>query len=121
MHIAIVSTWGPTDTTRATLPFLHAKAAREQGDSVTLMLMHDAVLLAHQDLAQDIVPFGPPALGPIFEGLAADPEVTILVCKPCVSVRRIPEEALHKDTALASVGDYHRAIRENNAVVANYG
>lgn len=121
MHLAIATTWGPTDTTRATIPFLHAKAAREQGDSVTLMLLHDAVLLAHRDLAQDIRACGPPPLGPIFEELAADPEVSILVCKPCLSVRRIDENALHVHTRPATMGDYHRVIRENNATVSNYG
>lgn len=121
MHIAIASTWGPTDTTRATLPFLHARAAREQGDSVTLMLLHDAVLLAKQDLAHEIVACGPPALGPIFDELAADPEVTVLVCKPCADARRFGEGELHRDTRLATMGDYHRAIREHNATVANYG
>ena len=121
MHIAIATTWGPTDTTRATLPFLHAKAAREQGDSVTLMLLHDAVLLAKGDTAQDIVAFGPPALGPIFEELTADPEVTVIVCTPCVKVRRIGEADLHANTRLGTMGDFHQAIRENNATVANYG
>ncbi len=121
MHIAIASSWGPTDTTRATLPFLHAKAAREQGDTVTLMLVHDAVLLAVGDMAQDIRACGPPALGPVFDELAADPEVNVLVCTPCYRVRRLAEADLHPNTALATMGDYHRAIRENSATVANYG
>ncbi len=121
MHIAMASSWGPTDTTRATLPFLHAKAAREQGDGVTLMLVHDAVLLAVKDLAQDIHACGPPALGPIFEELAQDPEVAILVCKPCLEVRRFSGEELHPQTRVATMGDYHHAIRENDATVANYG
>jgi tRNA 2-thiouridine synthesizing protein D len=121
MHLAIASTWGPTDTTRATLPFLHAKAAREQGDGVTIMLLHDASLLAVKDMAHDIHACGPPALGPIFDELAADPEVTILVCKPCLLARRAAEADLHEGTKLASMGDYHRAIREKSATVSNYG
>jgi tRNA 2-thiouridine synthesizing protein D len=121
VHIAIASTWGPTDTTRATLPFLHAKAAREQGDGVTIMLLHDATLLAVRDTAQEVRAFGPPALGPVFDELAADPEVTILVCKPCLVARRVAEGDLHEGTQLASMGDYHRAIRERGATVANYG
>lgn len=121
MHLAIASTYGPTDPTRATIPFLHARAAREQGDGVTIMLLHDAVLLAHGDSAQDIHAFGPPALGPIFEELASDGEVTILVCKPCHTVRRLEESRLHAGARLATMGDYHRAIREHSATVANYG
>ncbi len=121
MHLAIASTWGPTDTTRATLPFLHARAAREQGDSVTLMLLHDAVLLAVGDLAHEIRACGPPELGPIFDALVADPEVTVIACKPCVVARRITEDQLHEGVRLGTMGDYHRAIRENQATVSNYG
>lgn len=121
MHIAIASTWGPTDTTRATLPFLHARAAREQGDDVTLMLLHDAVLLARDGVAEQIVAFGPPALGPVFAELAGDDRVEILVCKPCVMVRQFGEAELRPGTRLATMGDYHKAIRDNGATVANYG
>ncbi|MCK8515843.1 DsrE family protein [Methylonatrum kenyense] len=121
MHLAIASTYGPTDPTRATVPFLHARAAREQGDAVTIMLLHDAVLLAHGDSAQDIRAFGPPPLGAIFEELAADPNVTLLVCKPCHTVRRLEESRLHAGARLATMGDFHRAIRENGATVSNYG
>jgi tRNA 2-thiouridine synthesizing protein D len=46
MHFAISSTWGPTDPTRAMLPFIFAASALQAGDRATLMLFHDAVLLA---------------------------------------------------------------------------
>jgi tRNA 2-thiouridine synthesizing protein D len=121
MHLAIASTWGPTDTTRATLPFLHAKAAREQGDTVTIMLLHDAVLLAVKDMAHDVRACGPPALGPIFDALAADRDVKLLVCQPCLAARRIAESDLHEGARVAAMGDYHRDIRENDGVIANYG
>lgn len=121
MHLATASTWGPTDPTRATLPFLHARAAREQGDEVTIMLLHDAVLLGVEGVADDIVACGPPALGPIMEELLADSAVTLLVCKPCVTVRRITEGDLRSGVQLATMGDYHRVIREQNAAVSNYG
>lgn len=121
MHLAMAASWGPTDPTRATLPFLHARAAREQGDSVTLMLLHDAVLLAVDGLAQDITAFGPPPLGPIFDELVGDADVELLACKPCVDVRRIAPEQLHSGVRLATMGDYHRAIREHGAIVSNYG
>lgn len=121
MHLATATTWGPTDPTRATLPFLHARAAREQGDEVTIMLLHDAVLLGVKDLANDIAAVGPPALGPIMDELLADSGVTVLACKPCVTVRRIAEGDLRPGVEQATMGDFHRAIRENNATVSNYG
>lgn len=121
MHLAIASTWGPTDTTRATLPFLHARAAREQGDSVTIMLLHDAVILAVADQAHEIQACGPPALGPIFDELAQDEQVDLIACTPCLKARRIDEARIHEAVRLGTMGDYHRDIRENNATVSNYG
>lgn len=121
MHLAMACSWGPTDPTRATLPFLHARAAREQGDSVTIMLVHDAVMLGVHGIAERIQAFGPPALGPIFDALMEDSEVELMVCKPCVEVRAIAEAQLHPGARLATMGDYHRVIRERDATVSNYG
>ena len=46
MHYAISTTWGPTDTTRASLPFIFAASALQAGDTVMIMLFHDAVTVA---------------------------------------------------------------------------
>ena len=45
MHFAISATSGPTDPTRALLPFIFAASAVQAGESVTLMLFHDAVYM----------------------------------------------------------------------------
>jgi hypothetical protein len=45
MHFVISGTWGPTDPTRAMLPFIFAASAVQDGDTVTLMLFHDAVFM----------------------------------------------------------------------------
>jgi tRNA 2-thiouridine synthesizing protein D len=42
MNWVISGTWGPTDPTRAMLPFVFAASAVQAGDTVTLMLFHDA-------------------------------------------------------------------------------
>src|SRR5712692_4591274 len=39
MHFAISGTWGPTDPTRAMLPFIFAASAVQAGDRVTLMFV----------------------------------------------------------------------------------
>jgi len=39
MHFAISATYGPTDPTRAMLPFIFAASAVQSDDQVTLMLM----------------------------------------------------------------------------------
>ena len=43
MHFVISATWGPTDPTRAMLPFVFAASAMQADDEVTLMLFHDAL------------------------------------------------------------------------------
>ena len=40
MHFIISGTWGPTDPTRAMLPFIFAASAVQDGDTVTLNSMH---------------------------------------------------------------------------------
>jgi len=60
MHYAISTTWGPTDTTRASLPFIFAASALQVGDTVMIMLFHDAVAIAVEGAHPKMVPFGPP-------------------------------------------------------------
>ena len=59
MHFAISSSFGPTDPTRAMLPFIFAASALQAGDRVTLMLFHDAVLLAVEGMGAKLVPVEP--------------------------------------------------------------
>ena len=86
MHFAISTTWGPTDPTRAMLPFLFAASAVQAGDRVTLMLFHDAVLMAVEGAGAKLVPVGPPNR---YEEIAGHANVTLWACKPCVEVRSI--------------------------------
>src|SRR4029453_16316281 len=87
MHFAIATTWGPTDPTRAMLPFLFAASAVQAGDSVTLMLFHDAVLMAVEGAGAKLVPVGPPNR---YEEVASHPKATLMACRPCVEVRGLP-------------------------------
>jgi tRNA 2-thiouridine synthesizing protein D len=84
MNWVISGTWGPTDPTRAMLPFVFAASAVQAGDTVTLMLFHDAVLMAVEGVGKTLVPFGPPNR---YEEIASNPNVTLWACKPCVEVR----------------------------------
>jgi len=58
MNWVISCSFGPTDTTRAMLPFLFAASAVQAGDTVTLMLFHDAVLMAVEGVGKTLVPVG---------------------------------------------------------------
>jgi predicted peroxiredoxin len=81
MNWVISGTWGPTDPTRAMLPFLFAASAVQAGDNVMLMLFHDAVLMAVDGIGKTLVPVGPPNR---YEEIAGNPKVTLWACKPCV-------------------------------------
>ena len=91
MHYAISTTWGPTDTTRASLPFIFAASALQSGDTVMIMLFHDAVTVAVRDANQKMVPVGPP---PRFDEVFSHPNAEIIVCKPCAEARGITADAL---------------------------
>lgn len=111
MHYAISTTWGPTDTTRASLPFIFAATALEAGDSVTLMLFHDAVLVAIAGAHEQIIPCGPPAR---FVEVFADENAEIIVCKPCAEVRGIGEGDLADRCRMGGMADLHdRIARED--------
>jgi len=115
MHLVVQATWGPSDPTRATVPFLHAKAAREQGDDVTMMLFHDAAALAVPGVAEGVVACGPPAVGPVIEPLQSDKAVSLLVCRPCAEIRGYDETRLRDGFRMATIGEFHAAIRARPA------
>lgn len=105
MHYVISSTWGPSDPTRAALPFIFAATALEAGDRVTLMLFHDAVTVAVKGSHPRIVPCGP---APRFAEVFAHPEATILVCQPCAEARGIGADMLEPPAQFAGMGAFHR-------------
>src|SRR5205807_489273 len=113
MHYAISATWGPTDPTRAMLPFLFAASAVQAGDSVTLMLFHDAVLVAVEGAGAKLVPVGPPNR---YEEVASHAGVTLWACKPCVDARGLPAGALDKRVKLGGMNDFHAATKNAEVI-----
>lgn len=111
MHFAIASTLGPVDPTRAALPFVFAASALQAGDSVTIMLFHDAVHFATEGTAAKIVPFGPPQR---FEEVVSHAKAAILVCQPCAQVRHLSEAMLDKRTKMAGMNEFHAAASREN-------
>ena len=114
MHFAISATWGPTDPTRAALPFIFAASALQAGDTVTLMLFHDAVHLATEGTADKVVPFGPPQR---FEEVLSHENAEVMVCKPCIVVRQMSENSLDKRIQVAGMNEFHAAAARDNARV----
>ena len=107
MHYAISTTWGPTDTTRAALPFIFAASALQVGDTVMIMLFHDAVTVAVKKAYEKMMPFGPP---PRFDEVFSHANAEILVCKPCADARGITEDMLTANCKLGGMNDYHAHV-----------
>ena len=117
MHWVISGSWGPTDPTRAMLPFLFAASAVQAGDSVTLMLFHDAVLMAVDGVGKTLVPFGPPNR---YEEIAAHAKVTLWACKPCVEARGFAAASLDRRVKLAGMNDFYAAAKSGDARLVSF-
>ncbi|HLP81813.1 MAG TPA: DsrE family protein [Nitrosomonas sp.] len=112
MHYVISTTWGPTDTTRAALPFIFAASALQAADTVMIMLFHDAVTIAIDGVHQKIIPFGPPSK---FSDVFSDPNARILVCKPCAEARSFSEDMLIKNAKFGGMNDLHQEVSRPDA------
>ena len=117
MHFVVSGTYGPTDPTRAMLPFIFAASAVQTGDSVTIMLFHDAVTLAVQGAGAKLVPVGPPNR---YEETVSHPNVKLWVCKPCVEVRGLATAALDVRAKIGGMNDYHAAAKEPDTRVVAF-
>ena len=117
MHFVISATYGPTDPTRAMLPFIFAASSVQSGDHVTLMLFADSVLMAVEGTGAKLVPVGPPNR---YEEVASYPNVTLTVCKPCLEARGLDASVLDKRVKLAGMNEFHAAARQPDARVVNF-
>ena len=117
MHFVISATYGPTDPTRAMLPFIFAASAVQSGDQVTLMLFADSVLMAVQGAGGKLVPVGPPNR---YEEVASHPDVTLMVCKPCVEARGLSASVLDTRVKLAGMNEFHEAAKRADVKVVNF-
>ena len=112
MHYVISTTWGPTDTTRASLPFIFAATALEEGDTVMIMLFHDSVTIAVEGSYEKMIPVGPP---PAFEEVFAHKNAEIIVCKPCAEARGITDSMLVDNCRFGGMKDFHDHVSRDGA------
>ncbi len=117
MHYAISTTWGPTDVTRADIPFVFAASALQAGDTVFLMLFHDAATIAVEGAHQKMIPFGPP---PRFAEVFAHPNAQVMVCKPCAELRGITESMLVAGVTFGGMNDFHAQASRPDAKPINF-
>jgi sulfur relay (sulfurtransferase) complex TusBCD TusD component (DsrE family) len=117
MHFAISATYGPTDPTRAMLPFIFAASAVQSDDQVTLMLFADSVLMAVEGVGAKLVPVGSPNK---YEEIAGNPNVTLMACKPCMEARSLTAQVIDKRVKLAGMNEFHAATKRQDACVVNF-
>ena len=117
MHYAIATTWGPTDTTRASLPFIFGASALQAGDTVMIMLFHDSVMIAVEEAYEQMIPVGPPAR---FAEVFGNPKAEVIVCKPCAEVRGITEDMLVANCRLGGINDFHAHVALDNCKAVTF-
>ncbi len=108
---------GTDDPTMATLPFMAAKTAKEQGHDVVLWLWNEAVTLGRKGVADHVIGVN---LTPLKELLAAvqTAGVPIWVCGACAVARQIGGGDLISGASIKAMPDYIKAVTERDRNVA---
>ena len=104
---------GTDDPTMATLPFLAAKAAKEQGHDVVLWLWNEAVTLGRKGSADHVTGVN---LTPLKDLLAAvqAANIPIWACGACAVARQIQDADLVAGAAIKGMPDYIKAVAERD-------
>lgn len=108
---------GTDDPTMATLPFMAAKTAKEQGHDVVLWLWNEAVTLGRKGTADHVTGVN---LTPLKELLAAvqAAQIPIWVCGACAVARQISGTDLIAGATIKGMTDYIKAVAERDRNVA---
>jgi uncharacterized protein involved in oxidation of intracellular sulfur len=108
---------GTDDPTMATLPFMAAKAAKEQGHDVVLWLWNEAVTLGRKGVADHVTGVN---LAPLKDVLSAVQAagVPIWVCEACAVARQIGGADVVAGASIKGMPDYMKAVAEREKCVA---
>ena len=108
---------GTDDPTMATLPFMAAKVAKEQGHEVVLWLWNEAVTLGRKGTADYVMGVN---LTPLKDLLAAvqGENIPIWVCGACAVARQIGAGDLVAGATLKGMADYIKAVAEREKSIA---
>jgi tRNA 2-thiouridine synthesizing protein D len=107
MHFVISGTWGPTDPTRAMLPFIFAASAVQDGDTV----------MAVEGAGAKLVPVGPPNR---YEEVASHPNVILWACRPCADARGLAPPSLDHRVKLGGMNEFHAAAKQPDSKVVAF-
>lgn len=108
---------GTDDPTLATLPFMAAKIAKEQGHDVVLWLWSEAVTLSQQGTADYVTGVN---LTPLKDLLAAvqSVKIPIWVCGACAVARQVKETDLVGGATIKGMPDYIQAAADREKVIS---
>lgn len=108
---------GTDDPTMATLPFMAAKVAKDQGHDVILWLWNEAVTLGRKGTADHVTGVN---LTPLKDLLASvqTAGIPIWVCGACAVARQIKESDLTGGATIKGMPDYIKAVAERDRNVA---
>ncbi len=108
---------GTDNPTMATLPFMAAKVAKEQGHEVVLWLWNEAVTLGRKGTADHVMGVN---LTPLKDLLAAVQvaNIPIWVCGACAVARQIGAGDLVSGATIKGMADYIKAVAERDRNVA---
>lgn len=101
--LVIISTTGPDNVEKATLPFVVATAAQTMDAEVVIILQASAVLLAKKGIAENVNASGFMPLKKLMDTYI-ELGGQILLCSPCIKERAIQAEELIEGTKLVAAG-----------------
>lgn len=104
---------GTDDPTMATLPFMAAKTAKEQGHDVVLWLWNEAVTLSRKGTADYIHGVNLTPLKELLTTVQAA-GVQIWVCGACAVARQIMPDDLVTGASIKGMPDYINAVAERD-------
>jgi uncharacterized protein involved in oxidation of intracellular sulfur len=108
---------GTDDPTMATLPFMAAKAAKDQGHDVVLWLWNEAVTLGRKGVADHVTGVNLMPLKDLLAALQAA-GVPIWVCGACAVARQVGPADLVAGAIIKAMPDYIKAVAERDRNVA---
>lgn len=111
--VIISGSRGTDDPTMATLPFMAAKAAKEQGHNVILWLWNEAVTLGRKGTADHVHGVNLTPLNELLSALQAA-GVPIWVCGACAVARQIDGSDLVTGASIKGMPDYIKAVAERD-------
>ena len=108
---------GTDDPTMATLPFMAAKVAKEQGHEVVLWLWNEAVTLGRKGTADHVTGVNLTPLKDLVAAVQAA-HIPIWVCGACAVARQVEGTDLVAGASIKGMPDYIKAVAECDRNVA---